>query len=761
MALVQEVVDWAIVNTDNIKPNPPSPTGRTPERNNLTFQQMMGSIARWRDDIDAAIAANIGGTIADTQVAYGSGANTITGDAAFTFTSGRNLMAPVLWAQDNNPFIVIGEGDAPLDQKYWTWNAQGQDLSQAIYDDAFINVYEYFRLTRSGTGAGVQVDTIDIAAATDVTVNSKLVVNGDVHMFGTTSELLLIPAVAGDSLIGLREGLSTGFDIAYNGNTNLFTISGGNGTFTDYLTMNRSTGAATFAGTVDVTGAYLHIDFGNPFIRFSESDQAADNKAWFWGANALQFQGGLASDDFVTTTNLWMRVQRSGTTISDITFKTGAAPSSDALTLDSSQNAQFESQVVSIGTTAPHDTHLSTLDVIELGAQTVLLGATNNGGSHFMRGAYHNGTTWVHTNATEPASALSFLGTGDITLRTAAAGVADDPISWVEALRVVNNTANVNFAGYISVIQGSGGGVVFDTDLDTYIYSSIDDQLDFFVGGFYAMAIATDGTAVFYNEPVISTASPYMLYQETDAAVDNKNWLVGVNTEQFLMAAYNDAYTVGTDFMTVDRTGTNIDSIALRSDVIDMYSAAANVNVNIGRNVAERLNISVVDSDLSFTYYQDETDATPHDINFDIISTSTGTHDYNWSYNGALGMKLNKDKDLIVERNVQVKGQAWSDVVTLTQATTIAWDCNTGNSAVTTMTGNRTLGAPTNQKAGATYTLRVIQDGTGTRTLAYNAVFKWPGGTAPVLSTGAGDIDILTFVSDGTNMYGVAQLDFT
>lgn len=97
---------------------------------------------------------------------------------------------------------------------------------------------------------------------------------------------------------------------------------------------------------------------------------------------------------------------------------------------------------------------------------------------------------------------------------------------------------------------------------------------------------------------------------------------------------------------------------------------------------------------------------------------------------------------------------------TLTDASTVAWDVSLGAVAKVTLGGNRTLGAPTNLVDGGTYILRVIQDGTGTRTLAYNAVFKWPAATAPVLTTTAGAIDILTFVSDGTNLYGVAQKAF-
>ncbi len=91
---------------------------------------------------------------------------------------------------------------------------------------------------------------------------------------------------------------------------------------------------------------------------------------------------------------------------------------------------------------------------------------------------------------------------------------------------------------------------------------------------------------------------------------------------------------------------------------------------------------------------------------------------------------------------------------TLTDGVTIAWDVNNGAFAVVTLAGNRTLDNPTNMVAGASYALKVIQDGTGSRTLSYGSAYKWASGGAPTLSTAIGAIDILTFVSDGTNMYG-------
>lgn len=91
----------------------------------------------------------------------------------------------------------------------------------------------------------------------------------------------------------------------------------------------------------------------------------------------------------------------------------------------------------------------------------------------------------------------------------------------------------------------------------------------------------------------------------------------------------------------------------------------------------------------------------------------------------------------------------------LTDAATIAWNAQTIQRAQVTLGGNRTLGAPTNTKAGAVYTLIVKQDGTGGRTLAFNAVFKFPGGTVPHIPGAASDFIVLEFVSDGTNLYSL------
>jgi len=90
-----------------------------------------------------------------------------------------------------------------------------------------------------------------------------------------------------------------------------------------------------------------------------------------------------------------------------------------------------------------------------------------------------------------------------------------------------------------------------------------------------------------------------------------------------------------------------------------------------------------------------------------------------------------------------------STVGTLTDAATIAVDASSSYNSefMVTLGGNRTLGAPTNPLGdGQILRVRVKQDGTGGRTLAYNAIYRFPGGGTPVLQTSANAQDVLTFM---------------
>lgn len=85
-------------------------------------------------------------------------------------------------------------------------------------------------------------------------------------------------------------------------------------------------------------------------------------------------------------------------------------------------------------------------------------------------------------------------------------------------------------------------------------------------------------------------------------------------------------------------------------------------------------------------------------------------------------------------------------------------DFEAGNTKTVTMTGNCTFAfsnPPVTGTLGA-MTLFLLQDATGSRTATWPAAMKWAGGVAPVLSTAAGALDIITVLTKdaGTTYYG-------
>ena len=100
------------------------------------------------------------------------------------------------------------------------------------------------------------------------------------------------------------------------------------------------------------------------------------------------------------------------------------------------------------------------------------------------------------------------------------------------------------------------------------------------------------------------------------------------------------------------------------------------------------------------------------------------------------------------------------NATTLTDGATISWDLAVNQVCSVTLAGNRTLSNPTNQVDGSVYILVVKQDATGGRTLTFSSAYKFAGGTAPTITSTASKVDVLTFISDGTNMLGVASQSF-
>jgi hypothetical protein len=91
-------------------------------------------------------------------------------------------------------------------------------------------------------------------------------------------------------------------------------------------------------------------------------------------------------------------------------------------------------------------------------------------------------------------------------------------------------------------------------------------------------------------------------------------------------------------------------------------------------------------------------------------------------------------------------------VVTDTDAATITFDLDEGNTHQVTLTANRIL-AISNEDAGQYFAIEIIQGGSGSYTVTWFDTIKWVGGTEPTLTTTVGKKDTFMFRVTGSDTY--------
>lgn len=125
--------------------------------------------------------------------------------------------------------------------------------------------------------------------------------------------------------------------------------------------------------------------------------------------------------------------------------------------------------------------------------------------------------------------------------------------------------------------------------------------------------------------------------------------------------------------------------------------------------------------------------------NYQAITTNTGTVTSIVAGAGLSGGTITSTGTMSIDlthANTFTGSQAGTPT-TLTDGATISWDMSGGNNYEIILGGNRTLGAPTNATKGQSGSLNVIQDTTGSRTLAFAWPYTFGAGTAPTLTTTA------------------------
>ena len=121
--------------------------------------------------------------------------------------------------------------------------------------------------------------------------------------------------------------------------------------------------------------------------------------------------------------------------------------------------------------------------------------------------------------------------------------------------------------------------------------------------------------------------------------------------------------------------------------------------------------------------------------------------------NGAVELFHNNVKKIeTASGGISLTGGAAANITALSDGATITIDMATACHHSVTLGGNRTFAAPSNQVVGQAGSIFITQDGSGSRTAAFNSAFKFVGGTAPTLTTTALAVDRIDYIIKSSNV---------
>ena len=192
------------------------------------------------------------------------------------------------------------------------------------------------------------------------------------------------------------------------------------------------------------------------------------------------------------------------------------------------------------------------------------------------------------------------------------------------------------------------------------------------------------------------------------------------------------------------------------------------VGTNPAITIDENQNVTIADGSIDFNIASHDTSnglklggtlvsATAAELNIMDGVTST-TAEINYSDLATLGTTA-ASKVFTADANnlTKITGGVYLEEATLTFDATQDWDVRASPVAKVTLTNNVTFDAPTNPTTGQYISIVCIQDGTGSRTIAWNAVFEFKDDTAPTATTTASKGDMFTFRYNGSKWLEVGR----
>jgi len=267
--------------------------------------------------------------------------------------------------------------------------------------------------------------------------------------------------------------------------------------------------------------------------------------------------------------------------------------------------------------------------------------------------------------------------------------------------------------------------------------------------------------SAFTNEAVDAATTQLVGYKVGDTSANYRYSIAQLATalSPSISTFYTADGTIGTT-----RKALITDTIQFRNagDTSDVLSLNTNGNVEISGNTGMGV---AVDTGVTL-----KVDASGPNDQMAIIAKgrdqAAGDYSLICQDSAATNLFIVENDGLVtVGKNLKITGQGYTELNDIGTVATATWDIDWNNSNIQSITlnngGAMTLNTPTNPKTGATYILKLIQ-GASPSTITWTAsIFKWPAATAPVLSTSAGQVDIVTLIYDGTNYYGTSTINLS
>ena len=312
-----------------------------------------------------------------------------------------------------------------------------------------------------------------------------------------------------------------------------------------------------------------------------------------------------------------------------------------------------------------------------------------------------------------------------------------------------------------------------------------------------AIAISSSGVVTFSQSPVFPDGSLAVVDLDIDGATDigadlaDADLLLvddgagGTNrkTAMSRIKTYVADVTLTTAAQTnITSLGTlsalTVDDVAVNGKVITMTGSTDDTAVlTVATNGA--LTLETTDTAAAAANIQITADGT-----FEVDGTTitldsagdivldAGGNDFNFKASGTEVLRItNSSSDVVIKPTVDTKdiifqqydgtsileindgayakftAAAIAPEATLTDASTVTINALTQSVSKVTLGGNRTIGLASNGVAGAFISILVIQDGTGSRTVSWNAAYEFAADTAPTLTTTAnlGDLFVVRY----------------